>query len=343
MLGSNQGGGADGRPCATCTYWRRYAALAGAAVLAASLIPALFEPAVRPAAANAETKAATGATLTATAAIAALPGTGAGFSANASAGRPAGTAQRTRGGEDCEAPPGLLRLAGPAPSLRTAFDRFAPVRILALGSSSTAGTGASTVAHSYPERLERSLRASFPRLSIEVLNRGVGGELASDMLARLDRDVLAERPTLVIWQTGVNDALRGVPMAEFASVLIEGIGRIRSAGSDVILLDPQFFPRAATLSTYMAYGAAMRHVGRELGVPVFRRYELMRHLVDSAQFRTEDLLAPDRFHQNDVSYACLGETLADALSGLVAQQDVAHSGGGEPVDGGGGTRADLWR
>ena len=40
-----------------------------------------------------------------------------------------------------------------------------------------------------------------------VVNKGVGGETAEQMLARFTRDVLPYRPQLVIWQTGTNQAL----------------------------------------------------------------------------------------------------------------------------------------
>ena len=70
-----------------------------------------------------------------------------------------------------------------------------PVKIIAIGSSSTAGTGASSRAFSYPSRLEAELRTRFPRTSITVINRGVAGEEAPQMLARFARDVIAENPT----------------------------------------------------------------------------------------------------------------------------------------------------
>src|SRR5580700_9930602 len=55
---------------------------------------------------------------------------------------------------------------------------------------------------SQPARGE--LREQFPDMKIEVINRGVGGEDAKEMLARLDKSVLAERPDLVLWQVGTN-------------------------------------------------------------------------------------------------------------------------------------------
>src|ERR1700716_3948747 len=75
-----------------------------------------------------------------------------------------------------------------------------PLKIVALGSSSTYGAGASTSAASYPSRLADELARRFPGHEITVLNRGVGGEEIPDMLARLGTAVVAQPPHLALWQ-----------------------------------------------------------------------------------------------------------------------------------------------
>ena len=102
--------------------------------------------------------------------------------------------------------PGPLRsAAGPH---RAGPRRGKPLKIVALGSSSTYGAGASTSAASYPSRLADELSRRFPGHEITVLNRGVNGDEAADMLARLDTAVIAEKPDLVLWQVGTNSVLR---------------------------------------------------------------------------------------------------------------------------------------
>src|SRR2546423_1793275 len=75
-----------------------------------------------------------------------------------------------------------------------------PIKIVAIGSSSTFGSGASSPAASYPSRLEAELKAQLPGLPITVLNKGIGGEEAAQMVARFDADVIDENPDLVLWQ-----------------------------------------------------------------------------------------------------------------------------------------------
>ena len=66
-----------------------------------------------------------------------------------------------------------------------------PITIVAIGSSSTAGAGASSEASTYPSRLAIELTQRFFGHPITVLNRGVGGEEVRDMFKRFDTDVIA--------------------------------------------------------------------------------------------------------------------------------------------------------
>ena len=83
-----------------------------------------------------------------------------------------------------------------------------PIKIVALGSSSTRGVGASTSAASYPSRLAEELVRRFPGHKFTILNRGVNGEDVGNMLARLDT-VIRDKPDLVLWQIGTNSVLDG--------------------------------------------------------------------------------------------------------------------------------------
>src|SRR6202163_1319985 len=140
----------------------------------------------------------------------------------------------------CSAPVDLARLARPL--TRTAR-RLAPrdaIKIVAVGSSSTAGAGASSPAACYPSRLAEDLKQRFPGAEITVLNRGVNGEEAADMLARLETDVVQEKPDLVLWQVGTNAVLRDNPLDKIKQVIQEGVHRLKATGADIVLMDPQF-------------------------------------------------------------------------------------------------------
>ncbi len=224
----------------------------------------------------------------------------------------------------CQAPASLLHFEAPLPHLSADLAAKKPVRIVALGSSSTQGIGASSPKASYPVKLQAELQRRFPASRITVDNLGVGGQLASDMLARLDQDVLKRRPTLVIWQTGVNDAMRHKDLAQFRETVLRGIDTMRSKGIDVVLLDMQYFPRAEKNRDFARYLVAMRQIADARKIPILQRFAIMKHLVTSAQFTVQQLLASDLFHPNDLTYGCLGSMLADALQSEVARTKRAQ-------------------
>src|SRR5438552_18085586 len=84
----------------------------------------------------------------------------------------------------CVVPPDQARFDLPLSRTALRLSGGLPIKIVAIGSSSTYGAGASSPTRSYPSRLEVELRRHFPGHPLSVVNRGVGGEEVSDMLAR---------------------------------------------------------------------------------------------------------------------------------------------------------------
>ncbi len=201
----------------------------------------------------------------------------------------------------------------PITALAAAVQRGS-VTIVALGSSSTFGAGASAAANAYPPRLEALLRAAWPGVAVRVVNAGRSGETSSEMVARIGRDVLPERPDLVIWQAGGNEALRGRAPSEFAAVMRVGLEAL--GGTPVVLMDNQRSPRLAGRGPLFDAELA------RLGVPVFRRSAAMAAWgADGAA-----LVHPDGLHLNDRGYECLAGELAHALAPWQPGAMVARTG-----------------
>ena len=214
---------------------------------------------------------------------------------------------------ECTGAAELVRLSKPLAKFSTRLARNEEIKILALGSSSTAGTGASRSEFSYPSRLERELHTLLPKVPLKVLNRGVGGEDARQMLPRLDRDLVTEKPDLVLWQVGTNALLGEQGVDAQAPLIRDGLRRIRAAGADVILIDPQYAPYVLRDADAQPMVALLAKIADETGVPVFRRFALMQHWHEAREIAFSDILAPDLFHMNDWSYGCLARNLAAAL------------------------------
>jgi acyl-CoA thioesterase-1 len=201
--------------------------------------------------------------------------------------------------------------------------RGEPIKIVAFGSSSTAGTGASTAAATYPSQLQAELQQLFPQSEITVLNKGVPGEQVQQMTKRFRRDVLDERPDLLIWQTGTNSALAHSDLGNYVDGLAHGVDKARAAGIDVVLMTPQLSPRFEAAPQRDAYLDYITRLASFRHVPVIRRYEMMKYWLDSQQMTEAEMIAADGLHQTDRSYRCLGLAAARIVAAGVNRSPSA--------------------
>jgi len=214
---------------------------------------------------------------------------------------------------DCKAPMNIVHLDEQLPRLAARIAQKETVTIVAFGSSSTAGAGASSPDATYPARLEVELKAAFPSVPIRVINRGVGGEDVAEMLVRFDRDITAAKPDLVLWQLGTNALLRDDGIDPEQPLIQEGLRRFKAADTDVVLIDPQYAPRvikdpdAEPMVNLIADLARKNHVG------LFRRFGLMRYWRETLGIPFEQFLSPDHLHMNDYSYGCTARYLGAAI------------------------------
>jgi acyl-CoA thioesterase I len=207
-----------------------------------------------------------------------------------------------------------VRFDRPLPRTARLLVSGKPIKIVALGSSSTFGAGASTSAASYPSRLAEELARHFPGHEITVLNRGVNGDEAADMLARLDRAVVAENPDLVLWQVGTNSVLRDKAVLPHASLLHEGLARLKATGADVVLIDPQYAPRVLAKPNIEGMVSLIATAAKAEHVSLFHRFDLMRHWYQTEHLPFETFVSSDGLHMNDWSYACLAKALGIAIA-----------------------------
>src|SRR5215510_11194659 len=214
----------------------------------------------------------------------------------------------------CTAPDAVTHFKVSLPNTARAIRRGAALVIVAIGSSSTQGVGASDQAHTYPALLAEELQRRWPRLVVTVVNSGIGGETAPQMLARFPRDVLPYHPQLVIWQTGTNHTLASEDVQGYEKTIREGIVQLKAAHMDVILMDPQYAPRVLGRPLHTAIIDTISGVANDLKVAVFQRFAVMRYWVTSGQYKMEEIISQDQLHMNDASYHCIARLLADSLA-----------------------------
>ncbi|WP_428030625.1 SGNH/GDSL hydrolase family protein [Ancylobacter sp.] len=213
----------------------------------------------------------------------------------------------------CPASKTLAKLNAPLARTAAKLRAGEPVVIVAIGSSSTAGAGASVPGAAYPSRLEAMLRERFPAADITVVNRGVNGQDAPEMLARFDTDVAALKPTLVIWQSGVNALFRDNGLAAAAGLLHEAIARVKAINADLVLVDPQYAPRVLADADSGPMVNLIASIGAEEGVAVYHRFALMRDWHETSAMGFDSFLWKDKFHMNDWGYNCFARDLGRAV------------------------------
>jgi lysophospholipase L1-like esterase len=220
----------------------------------------------------------------------------------------------------CLPPKGGAQSLGSLPHVAGKLVAGQPVVIIAFGSSSTEGYGSSAPEFTYPNRLAAQLKRRYPTADITVVNAGRGGEDAAEMMKRLQTAVIDQKPDLVIWQVGTNAVLRNLDPAETAKLVEDGVTRIQAAGSDIVLVDPQYSPRvieraesAGRMVKLLNRVASLRHVG------IFPRFEVMREWHEAQALPVDSFVIADGLHMNDWGYACFAQLLGDDIIKSVGQ------------------------
>ncbi len=186
-----------------------------------------------------------------------------------------------------------------------------PLKIVAIGSSSTSGAGASSPAATYPSRLEAELKAQLPGLPITVLNKGVGGEEAPQMVARFEADVFEEAPDLVLWQVGSNLVLRDHPTP--GEVIRQGVERLKDSGAEIILVNPQYAPKILAKPGIEQSVDVITATARDAEVGLFDRFAAMRYWSEAEKMPFDQFVTADGLHMNDWGYACVAKLIASAI------------------------------
>jgi len=172
--------------------------------------------------------------------------------------------------------------------------------------------------------------------SLTIHNAGVGGNTTKDALARIDRDVLAYRPKIVVVQFGINDSAIDVwktpPATEprvspsdFEKNLRDIMARTRAAGASPILMTAN--PLRWTPKLKELYGQPPYDVARADGfeAPTLVRYnEIIRNLAaelriplvdihQEFQQHDTDKLLLDGMHPNDAGHALIAQRLVPII------------------------------
>jgi len=169
--------------------------------------------------------------------------------------------------------------------------------VIAFGDSLVTGHGTSP-GHDFVSLLSQ-------RLGVPIVNAGRGGDTAESALRRLETDVLARDPRVVIVLLGGNDILRRVPTEVTFANLAAIVERIRQRGAAVVLVG---------LST----GFLIDPYGPEYARLAERTSSAYVPDILGDIFRNQARMA-DSIHPNDEGHRIMADRIAPVLEDLLAE------------------------
>jgi acyl-CoA thioesterase-1 len=210
---------------------------------------------------------------------------------------------------ECQAP-SATATESPLPNVAAALQRRQRIRILAIGASASGGAGASK--GGYHATIRQLLQRLVKGLRVQIVHRGVSGELAQNASYRLKVEVGLNAPDLVLWQVGTNDALSYVPVERVEDVVTGTIRWLKEHRVDVVLVGLQYVSEMARDSHYQAIRLMLRRVAQQENVIIVRRYEAMETI---RKAQTADQGATfDEFAYTEAAYNCMAQYVARAIS-----------------------------
>ncbi len=212
--------------------------------------------------------------------------------------------------EDCMAAAGAAMPDFAMPRVAAAIaKKHLDVAVIGSASSELAGPAGTNIA--YPTRLQAALTNLLPGVAVKVTTYARPRETAEEMQKKLSRIVNEAKPSLVVWQTGTADAIRGVDAEDFRVALDDGIATLQQAGVDIALVNMQYSPRTEAMLAMGAYADAMHMIALQREIDLFDRFSIMRKWNEAGTF---DLYAATR--KTDVAehvHDCLGRLLANTV------------------------------
>ena len=191
----------------------------------------------------------------------------------------------------------------------------APIRILALGDSLTAGYGLADLADSFPAQLEKALKAKGHHVA--VLQGGISGDTTSGGRSRLEWS-LAEKPEAVIVELGGNDGLRAVDPKVTAENLTAIVQRLQKDGLPVLIAGMMAPPNLGR-DYGDRFNALFPKIAKDTGA-------LLYPFFLEGVITVPALMQNDHIHPNAKGVAVIVARILPAVEKLIAQVDARRSG-----------------
>ena len=194
----------------------------------------------------------------------------------------------------CEIPGRSVFAALPLPNIAIALKERKKINILAIGATSASLRG--PLSGGYYAVVERFLEATFKGLDVEIVHRGISGELASDAADRIKTEVALNNIDLVLWQVGTADALAQVPVEDFQAGVGQAVDWLREHKIDIILVGLRYTRSMTRNKHYQAIREAIHRVAKDHNILRIGRYEAEETL---EKIRLQQVTPPSALASSD--------------------------------------------
>ncbi len=169
--------------------------------------------------------------------------------------------------------------------------------IIAVGDSLTAGLGVAE-SEAWPALLANKLKENGKNW--QVINAGISGETSSGTLSRI-KWIVAQKPDIVILETGANDGLRGIPVPVIKENLSKAVQTLQEGNVTVVLAGMQIVQNLGPDYTAAFAGIYSAVAGEQkcILVPFFLQGVAGESLLNQA----------DTIHPNEEGHKILSDTV----------------------------------
>ena len=193
-------------------------------------------------------------------------------------------------------------------------------------------TAAGAGKEGYCRLIAEAIAGSRPELEVKVIYAGIGGHKVPNLQARLDRDVLSKKPTVVFIYIGINDVWhsqggRGTPKDKYEAGLRDLIAKITAAGATVVLATPSVIGEVPDGSNKFdpmleEYAAISRKVAVDTGTQLCDlRKAFIEHLKqNNPEKKGRGILTGDGVHLNPAGNRFVADHAAEAIAAALKKR-----------------------
>jgi lysophospholipase L1-like esterase/predicted esterase len=166
-----------------------------------------------------------------------------------------------------------------------------------------------------------ALQRAIPRANIEMINAGISGHTTVNALARIDTDVLAKQPDLVVVMFGMNDVTR-VSLDDFRDNIETIARRCQEQGAAVLLCTPNsvYENDARPNKKLTQFSQAVRELAEKMRLPLVDVFQHWQQLRDQ-DLEAWMLAMSDTIHPNMNGHKRFAQLIAKEITGKSVELD----------------------